>query len=88
MQYSPVSFAHTLGVRTFDVLFDDLFPSSSAQPSSEETLHFLDLAHLNRVLDVESSRVREYKAVFGLSSRVRARRSTVERSSARPTVRC
>lgn len=86
MQHTPVSFTHTFGVRTFDVLFDYLFPSSSAQPSPEETLHFLDLAHFDRVLDVESSRVREYKAVFGLSSRVRARRPTVERSSARPSV--
>lgn len=73
---------------TFDVLFDDLFPSPPAQPSPKETLHFLDLAHLDRVLDVEGGRVREYEAVLGLSSRVRARRPGVERTGGGPAVRC
>lgn len=65
---SPISFAHAFSMRTFNILFDDLFPPSSAQPSPEEALHLLDLTHFNRVLDVERCWVREYETVFGLSS--------------------
>lgn len=41
--YVPVPFAHALGVRGFDVLFDDNFPSVTAKPAAEESLDFADL---------------------------------------------
>lgn len=78
--YLPVSLAHAFGMRTFNVLFDDLFPPSPAQPSSKEALHLLDLTHFNGVLDVESGWIGEYETVLGLSSRVRTH-PTVKRAS-------
>lgn len=90
--YLPVSLAHALGVRTFDVLLDDLFPPSPAQPPPKEALHFLYLTHFNRVLDVERGWIRERETVFGLPSRVRATarllRAAIERTgTAGPGVR-
>lgn len=78
--YLPVSLAHTFSVRTFNVLFNNLFPPSPAQPSPKETLYLLNLTHFDGVLDIESGRIREYKTVLRLSSRI-CTHSTVKRAS-------
>lgn len=71
----PVTFTHTLGVRTFDVLLDDLFPAPATQPAAKEALNFFDFLQLNGVDDGRvGSRMRKDAAVAAAAGEAGRRR--------------
>lgn len=71
----PVPFAHALGVRRFDVLFDDDFPSVSTQPSAEESLNFSNFFQIIQ-LDIASQSARTLSTSIGLSVGTKSRSSS------------